>query len=75
MPSDYHNLPVDTCRAMNGLRTAHAIAVAFGGVALALVLFGSIRTAIAILAIVIILLTWSLEALRVAIQTRPENRP
>lgn len=60
---------------MNGLRTSHAIAVAFSGVALALVLFGSIRTAIAILAIVMILLTWSLEALRVAIQTRPENRP
>ena len=60
---------------MNGLRTAHAIAVAFSGVTLALVLFGSIRTAIAILAIVITLLTLSLEALRVAIQTRPENRP
>jgi len=60
---------------MNGLRTAHAIAVAFSGVTLALVLFGSIYTAIAILAIVIILLTWCFEALRVAIQTRPENRP
>jgi len=60
---------------MNSLRTAHAIAIIFGGVALALVLFGSVRTAIAILAIVIIVLTWSLEALRVAIQTRPGNRP
>jgi hypothetical protein len=60
---------------MSGLRTVHAIAVILSGLALALVLFGSIRPAIAILAIVIILLTWSLEALRVAIQIRPENRP
>ena len=60
---------------MSGLRTVHAIAVIFSGVALALVLFGSIRSAIAILAIVIIPLAWSLEALRVAIQTRSENRP
>jgi len=55
---------------MSGLRTVHMIAVIFSRLAFALVLFGSIC-----LAIVIILLTWSLEALRVAIQTRPENRP
>lgn len=60
---------------MSGLRTVHVITVIFSGLALALVLFGSTCPAIAILAIVIILLTWSLEALRVAIQTRPENRP
>jgi len=60
---------------MSGLRTVHAIAVIFSGLALALVLFGSTRPAIAILAIVIILLAWSLEALRVAIQTRPGNKP
>ncbi len=60
---------------MSGLRTVHAIAAIFSGLALALVLFGSTRPAIAILAIVTILLAWSLEALRVAIQTRPENRP
>ena len=60
---------------MSGLRTVHAIAVIFSGLALALVLFGSTRPAIAILAIVIILLAWSLEALRVAIQTRPKKRP
>jgi len=60
---------------MSGLRTVHAIAAIFSGLALALVLLGSTRPAIAILAIVIILLAWSLEALRVAIQTRPENRP
>ena len=60
---------------MSGLRTVHAIAVIFSGLALALVLFGSSRPAIAILAIVIILLAWSLEALRVGIQTRPEKRP
>ena len=60
---------------MSGLRTVHAIAAIFSGLALALVLFGSTRPAIAILAIVIVLLAWSLEALRVAIQTRPENRP
>ncbi len=59
---------------MSGLRTVHAIAVIFSGLALALVLFGSTRPAIAILAIVTILLAWSLEALRVAIQSRSETR-
>ena len=59
---------------MSGLRTVHAIAVVFSGMALALVLFGSTRPAIAILAIVTILLAWSLEALRVAIQAPPETR-
>jgi len=59
---------------MSGLRTVHAIAVMFSGLALALVLFGSTRPAIAILAIVTILLAWSLEALRVAIQSPPETR-
>ncbi len=59
---------------MNGLRTVHAIAVIFSGLALALVLFGSTRPAIAILAIVTILLAWSLEALRVAVQSRSETR-
>ncbi|WP_168711587.1 hypothetical protein [Sphingomonas sp. PAMC26645] len=44
------------------------------GLALALVLFGSVGRAIGVLAIVTILLTWSLEVLRVAIQSRPENR-
>ncbi len=59
---------------MSGLRTVHAIAVIFSGLALALVLFGSTRPAIAILAIVTILLAWSLEALRVAVQSRSETR-
>lgn len=59
---------------MSGLRTVHAIAVMFSGLALALVLFGSTRPAIAILAIVTILLAWSLDALRVAIQSRSETR-
>lgn len=59
---------------MSGLRTVHAIAVILSGVALALVLFGSVRPAISVLAIVTILLAWSLEVLRVAIQSRPENR-
>lgn len=59
---------------MSGLRTVHAIAVILSGIALALVLFGSIRSGIAVLAIVTILLTWSLEQLRVAHQSRPENR-
>ncbi len=59
---------------MSGLRTVLAIAVIFSGLALALVLFGSNRPAIAILAIVIILLAWSIDALRVAIQSRPETR-
>ncbi len=59
---------------MSGLRTVHAIAVMFSGLALALVLFGSTRPAIAILAIVTILLAWSLEALRVAVQSRSETR-
>ena len=59
---------------MSGLRTVHAIAVILSGLALALVLFGSIRSAITILAIVTILLAWSLEALRVAIQSRSETR-
>ena len=59
---------------MSGLRTIHAIAVVFSGLALALVLFGSTRPAIAILAIVTILLAWSLEALRVAVQSRSETR-
>ncbi len=59
---------------MSGLRTIHAIAVIFSGLALALVLFGSTRPAIAILAIVTILLAWSLEALRVAIQSPSETR-
>lgn len=60
---------------MSALRTIHAIAVILCGVALALVLFGSIRSGIAMLAIVNILLTWSLEQLRVAHQSRSENRP
>ena len=59
---------------MSGLRTVHAIAVIFSGLALALVLFESTRPAIAILAIVTILLAWSLEALRVAVQSRSETR-
>jgi membrane protein implicated in regulation of membrane protease activity len=59
---------------MSGLRTVHAIAVILSGLALALVLFGSTRPAIAILAIVTILLAWSLDALRVAVQSRPETR-
>lgn len=59
---------------MRGLRTVHAIAVILSGAALGLVLFGSIRRGIAVLAIVTILLAWSLEVLRVAIQSRPENR-
>jgi len=60
---------------MNGLRTFHAIAVIQCGVVLALVLLGSSRVAIAALAMVTILLTWSIEKLRAAIQTHPENRP
>jgi hypothetical protein len=60
---------------MSGLRTVHAIAVIQCGGVLAMVLLGSSRLAIAALAIVTILLTWSIEKLRVAIQTRPENRP
>jgi hypothetical protein len=59
---------------MNRLRIVHAIAAVMSGLALALVLFGSIGRAIGVLAIVTILLTWSLEVLRVAIQSRPENR-
>jgi len=59
---------------MSGLRTVHAIAAIFSGLALALILFGSTRPAIAILAIVTILLAWSLEALRVAVQSRSETR-
>jgi len=59
---------------MSGFRTVHAIAVVFSGLALALVVFGSTRPAIAILAIVTILLAWSLEALRVAIHSRSETR-
>lgn len=59
---------------MNGLRTILAITVILSGVALGLVLFGSIRSGIAVLAIVTILLTWSLEQLRVAHQSRRENR-
>lgn len=59
---------------MSGLRTVCAIAVIFSGLALALVLFGSTRPAIAVLAIVTIPLAWSLEALRVAIQAPPETR-
>lgn len=59
---------------MSGLRTVHVIAVIFSGLALALVLFGSTRPAIAMLAIVTILLAWSLEALRVAVQSRSETR-
>ena len=59
---------------MSGLRTVHAIAVMFSGSALALVQFGSTRPAIAILAIVTILLAWSLVALRVAVQSRSETK-
>ena len=59
---------------MSGLRTVHPIAVMFSGLALAVVLFESTRPAIAILAIVIILLAWNLEALRAAIQAPPETR-
>ncbi len=59
---------------MSGLRTVHAIAVMLSGIALALVLFGSVRPAIGVLAIVTILLAWSLEQLRVARQSRPENK-
>jgi hypothetical protein len=59
---------------MSRLRTVHAIAVILSGIALALVLFGSVGRAIGVLAIVTILLTWSLEVLRAAIQSRPENR-
>ncbi len=58
---------------MSGLRTVHAIAVIQCGVVLAMVLLGSPRLAIAALAIVTILLTWSIEKLRVAIQIHPEN--
>ncbi len=59
---------------MSPQRTVHAIAVILGGVALGLVLFGSVGRAIGVLSIVTILLTWSLEFLRAAIQSRPENR-
>ena len=59
---------------MSRARTVHAIAVILSGVALALVLFGSVGPAIGLLSIVTILLTWSLEVLRAAIQPRPENR-
>jgi len=59
---------------MSGLRTVLAIAVVFSGLALALVFFGSTRPAIAILAIVIILLAWSIDALRAAIQSPSETR-
>lgn len=59
---------------MSPQRTIHAIAVILGGVALALVLFGSFGRAIGVLSIVTILLTWSLEVLRAAIKCRPENR-
>ncbi len=59
---------------MSGLRTVHAIAVILSGVAIALAHFGSVGRAIGTLAIVTILLAWSLEVLRVAIQSRPENR-
>ncbi|TCP94441.1 hypothetical protein C8J42_101907 [Sphingomonas sp. PP-CE-1A-559] len=54
---------------MSGLRTVHAIAVILSGAALGLVLFGSVRRGIAVLAIVTILLAWSLEVLRVAVQS------
>jgi len=59
---------------MSAPRTVRAIAVIFSGLALALVLFGSTRPAIAILATVTILLAWILEALRVAIQSRSETK-
>ena len=59
---------------MRGLRTVHAIIVIQCGVVLAMVLFGSPGLAIAALAIVTIMLTWSIEKLRTAIQSRPENR-
>ena len=60
---------------MSGLRTVHAIAVMLSGLALALVLFGSVRPAIGVLTIVTILLTWSLEQLRVAYKSRRETKP
>ncbi|MEG3169216.1 hypothetical protein U1737_13565 [Sphingomonas sp. LB3N6] len=59
---------------MSALRTVHAIAVMMSGLALALVLFGSVRPAIGVLAIVTIVLTWSLEQLRVAHHPRPEKK-
>lgn len=59
---------------MSGLRTIHAIAIIMSGVAFALMLFGAVRPAIGVLTIVTILLTWSLEQLRVAHQSRPENK-
>lgn len=59
---------------MSGLRTIYAIVVILSGAAFGLVLFGSVSAGIAVLAIVTLLLTWSLEALRVAIHSRPENR-
>ncbi len=60
---------------MSGLRTIHAIIVIQCGVVLAMAVIGSPRSAIAALAIGTILLTWSIEKLRVAIQSRPEKRP
>lgn len=59
---------------MSGLRTVHAIIVIQCGVVLAMGVFGSPRVAVAALAIVTIMLTWSNEKLRVAAQSRPENK-
>jgi len=59
---------------MSGVRTIHAIIVIQCGVVLVMAVFGSPRIAIAALAIVTIMLTWSNEKLRVAVQSRPENK-
>ncbi len=60
---------------MNGLRSVHAAIAFIGGLVLGLILFGASSRGInALLAFTFVLLAWSLEKLRVAILTRPENR-
>ena len=60
---------------MTSLRTVHAAIAFIGGLVLGLLLFGaSGRGVNALVALTFVLLAWSLEKLRVAILTRPENR-
>jgi hypothetical protein len=60
---------------MRHARTVHAAGVLLSGAAIGLDLFGAPHAAIFALALVFPLFAWSLESLRHAILTRPENRP
>ena len=59
---------------MKALRTVHAVAGILTGLALAAMIYGPLRLAVAILAAVILLQIWSLEMLRAAIRRQENDR-